>query len=301
MKKRILITGCTGYVGRHLIPLLLESSYEVMTLNRTVSKAEELFDQLDIKHVSISGMQTNIIEFNPQIVIHLATLSTSRSDSEVIEPMLEANLHFGIHLLDILQTCDAFESFINFGSFAEYRLNNSELKDAYLYTATKSAFRHFVDFYCELNHWNFCHIVPYSIYGGMDTSKKIMDYIIESIDSNEPVGMTLGEQTLDFIHVSDVAQFVNLLIKNDTLFNDMPRGISIPLGSGKAYSIKQVAELVEKVSGKTCHIKWGALPYRPLDVMKAQADLSIIQTYLNWHPVVSLEEGIKERIQLFLH
>lgn len=300
MKKRVLITGATGYVGQHLVPLLSSSSYEIMTLNRSVSKANMLFKQSNISHVAIEAMSKEVVRFNPHIVIHLATLSTSSSAKDMIEPLLESNLHFGIQLLDILQACDAFKFFVNLGSFAEYRLNNRELKDAYLYTATKSAFRHFVDFYCEKNSWKYCTVVPYSIYGGQDTSKKIMDFIIESIDAKEPVGMTLGEQSLDFIHVNDVVCFFEKLVRDETLWIQLPQGISLPLGSGTSHTIRQVADIVEKITKKTCQINWGARPYRPLDVMKAKADLSIIQAYMDWKPMVSLTQGLEERIKLFI-
>lgn len=300
MKKRLLITGATGYVGQHLVPLLSNSSYEIMTLNRSATKANKLFRQLNVVNVAIAEMETQVVSFNPHIVIHLATLSTSSSEREMIQPLLEANLHFGIQLLNILESCDAFKFFVNLGSFAEYRYNNAELKDAYLYTATKSAFRHFVDFYSEKNSWKYCTVVPYSIYGGQDTSKKIMDYIIESIDAKEPIGMTMGQQSLDFIHVSDVVRFFEKLILDQANFSTLPQGISLPLGSGTSHTLREVAELVEKLTHKICHINWGARSYRPLDVMKAEADISIIQSYIDWQPRVSLSQGLKERIKLFI-
>ena len=56
--------------------------------------------------------------------------------------------------------------------------------------------------------------IPYSVYGGKMTVKRLMDYIKESMDSENPVDMTPGEQILDFIHVNDVASFFTHVLKN---------------------------------------------------------------------------------------
>ena len=147
---RVLITGATGYFGRHILPQLVQlNDVEVLTINRDVQKAQSLFIYSNCKHCSVEQMELEIRLFGPEVVFHLATLSTSRADESIIEPIVDSNITFGIRLLDVLSRIDTLKLFVNTGSFAEYRFGPKEIKDAYLYTATKSAFRHFVDFYAD--------------------------------------------------------------------------------------------------------------------------------------------------------
>lgn len=43
MCKRILITGSTGFVGKHLIPKLIENEYEILEITRSISKSDDFF------------------------------------------------------------------------------------------------------------------------------------------------------------------------------------------------------------------------------------------------------------------
>lgn len=122
--------------------------------------------------------------------------------------MMRANIEFGVLLLDVLSRCPAMKLFVNTGSFAEFRYGNGDFDAAYLYTASKTAFRSFVDYYSTLSGFKYITAIPYSVYGGKMTVKRLMDYIKESMDAENPIDMTLGEQILDFIHVDDIAGFL---------------------------------------------------------------------------------------------
>jgi CDP-paratose synthetase len=292
--KKILITGATGFVGRHLLRQFADTlnGVEILTVNRSVEKAQTLFPYSQCRHVSIDDCQS-IVDFNPDIVIHLATLSTSRNDAEIIKPMLEANLEFGLRLLSILSACRRMKLFVNVGSFAEYRHGDARQNAAYLYTATKSAFRHFVDYYSSLNNFKYITAVPYTIYGEGDTAKKIMDYIRESLDSPTPVRMTRGEQILDFIHVDDVARFFVKTVENfHTIEKTLASGSEFFLGTGTGVSIRNLAKMIEIAENKTCNIEWGGLPYRPLDVMYAVAPVEKNNKIIDWAAKILLAEGI---------
>ena len=231
---RLLITGATGYFGRHLIPTLLSCypDIEIMTLNRDVDKAASLFQQRQCQHRSTHNLCDSILEFQPEVVFHLATLSTSRCDDDIIKPIIEANVTYGIELLSALSKTNNLKLFVNVGSFAEYRLGVEQIKDAYLYTATKSAFRHFLDFYADSFQFKYLTVVPYTVYGGVDKNKKIIDYIIESINSPVPIKMTKGEQCLDFIHIDDVVNFFVQLLKSFSQLETFSNGANFYLGTG---------------------------------------------------------------------
>ncbi|MDR0754078.1 MAG: NAD(P)-dependent oxidoreductase [Prevotellaceae bacterium] len=293
--RKILITGATGFVGKHLIPQLANTCIEaeILTVNRNVEKAKNMFKNIKCKHI-LSNDYESIMKFNPEIVIHLATLSTSRNNMEIIRPMIEANIIFGVNLLSVLSKCSNLKLFVNTGSFAEYRTGTDKPNAAYLYAATKSAFRSFVDYYSNLAGFKYITAVPYTVYGSNDTAKKIIDYIRESLSTQSPVKMTKGEQILDFIHVSDVANFFVKLIENaQNIIEKMPNGENFYVGTGVGTKIRDLAKLIENAENKKCNIEWGALPYRQMDIMYAIAPIEKNNIIIDWKSKISIEEGIK--------
>lgn len=292
---RIAITGATGYVGRNLLPVLQAAVQEadILVVSRDLDAAKQLFPK--VKHCSVDALEM-VTDFNPEIVLHMATLSTSADKTDIIEPMIEANILFGVKMLDAVKQCDALKLFVNIGSFAEYRLGIEQQKAAYLYTATKSAFRHFVDYYAESYHFRYLTLVLYTVYGGVDLRKKIIDYVFDALDAAEPVKMTAGEQCLDFVHVSDVVSaLVTTVTDCDNLCNNLPQGAELHIGTGKGTTIRAMAEMVAQTTGKQLNVAWGALPYRPLDVMKAIAPVSKQPKAWTWKAKTTLSDGIKEK------
>ena len=291
---KIAITGATGYVGQNFIPELIQTfpEVEIMTVNLSVEEANTLFPFQQCKHISTKELSL-IQEFNPNLVYHLATLSTSRNDEAIIHPMLEANIEFGVKLLHHLSFCNRLQLFVNIGSFAEYNQGPEKISNSYLYSATKSAFRHFVEYYAVLSGFKAIHLVPYSLYGGKDTAKKIIDYIRESFDAELPVKMSKGEQILDFTHIKDVVSFFLLIIKQLDKFLQFQIGEEFHIGTGTGTSIRDLAKMMEQVFAKKCNADWGGLPYRPLDTMYAVAPVEKNLQLFHWKTKISLEEGLE--------
>ena len=62
-----------------------------------------------------------------------------------------------------------------------------EINNAYLYSATKTAFKQLLKYYSDLNHYKYINIIPYTIYGEKDSQKKLIDYVKDSLESQEPI------------------------------------------------------------------------------------------------------------------
>lgn len=292
---RILITGSTGYLGKRVVQLLIEQAadIELLCLCRNISKAKDQLPYSQCRFAEIQETET-ILNFQPDVILHLAAYSTSSHERKDINPLIESNIKYGIWLLDTLRQMPCHNlTFVNTGSFAEYRLGKEEgLRPAYLYTATKAAFRQFLNFYQDLMGFRLITAIPYSVYGGNTTRKQLMDYMLESMEAPEAVKMSPGEQILDFVHADDVAQFfVNCALHP----NDIAEG-EYHLGTGKGTSVRALADLISQLSGKTLNIEWGGLNYRPLDVMRAIAPKDKkLQPF--WQPKIDLQNGIRTLLQ----
>lgn len=292
---KVLLTGITGFVGQNLMPMLQKecSGVTFMTMNLDIKEAEEKYPAspyANFTHVGIDDFKA-VEVFNPEVVIHLATVTTARNDTEIIVPIIRANVEFGVLLLDALTRCPAMKLFVNTGSFAEFRYGNGDFDAAYLYTASKTAFRSFMNYYSTLCGFRYITAIPYSVYGGKMTVKRLMDYIKESMDAEIPVDMTPGEQVLDFIHVDDIAGFFTHVLKNLDKALSVPNGTDFHLGTGRGTSIRELAEIIERKYRKKCNINWGGRLYRERDIMYAVAPIAKNMPLMGWKAKVGISEG----------
>ena len=95
-----------------------------------------------------------------------------------------------------------------------------------------------------------------------------------------------GEESRDFVHVSDVARAVV-----EGLVTDGADGLTLNVGSGKPTSVKQIALLLrERLGGTMSPLVSGQ--YRLGDIRHGYADLTAVRTRLGFVPEVSLEDGL---------
>ena len=237
-----------------------------------------------------TGWKKQVQSFNPEVVLHLASHLTSSDDESQIDKLIDANISFGTHLLDALKGTSV-NVFINTGTFAEYHMRDGERTPAYLYAATKTAFCSIVNYYQAVIGYRVFNIIPYTVYGGIHSAKKLIDYIFESLDVSNAVNMSPGEQVLDFIHIDDVVDFYRTLLSN--LGNFRNNYNEIHIGSGEGITPKKIAALMETITEKKTNINWGGLPYRPNDTMFSVAPKELSGKQMGWKPSLNIQEGIR--------
>lgn len=281
----IIITGATGYVGRNLVSALIEhTNHRLYAITRSHS---DLPSEVVLINDD-SNLEKSILLAKPDLVIHLASYLTSRSEIEDIDSLISSNITFGTKLLNALKRVQ-LQCFINVGSFSEFHFNDGELNPTYLYSATKSAFRSILKYYSELNRFKVLNVIPFSIYGGIDSQKKIMDILFDAVDAEEPLKMSDGFQYLDFIHINDVVDFFVHLSNSFSELNNE----ELYLGTGKPHSLREIAVLIEQITEKKVNAKWGAYPPRERDTNYACAPISKLKEKLNWQPKITIEAGLK--------
>jgi nucleoside-diphosphate-sugar epimerase len=294
---KIIITGANGFVGRHLVPKLLNNDHEVLQVTTNPDRSHALFgdevERFQYGQGRHEELKKQVLSFKPDVCIHLASYLTAADDFQTLHKLLDANITFTCNILDALKE-SSLKAFINTGTFAEYYKGDMRLDPAYLYTATKTASRVFVDYYSKTYHFKQITIAPYTIYGGIDTQKKIIDIIYDSLSSEDPLQLTEGRQMLDFIHVDDVTDFFVLTAEN---FDKVQPGACFHLGTGIGHTLRDLVSLIEKASGKKANIGWGAKDYRPRDVMYAVANTSLQYHLFGWRPKISLGQGIKSYLE----
>ena len=285
---RLLISGASGYIGSHLLKRIDENNYQLgILVRKDIMKVPA---GTLIINTNETNWKTKVFSFNPDVVLHLASYLTSSDDEKQIDKLIEANISFGTHLLDAVKNSNV-KTFINTGTFAEYSTREGKKTPAYLYAATKTAFCSIVNYYQTVIGFRVFNIIPYTVFGGAHSAKKLIDHIYDSLGSSKPIDMSPGEQVLDFIHIDDVVNFyITLLSRIDQYKNNYTE---IHLGSGKGITPKEIAGLMGKVSGKESNINWGGLPYRKNDTMLSIAPHNLSGSQVGWQSSLTLEQGVQ--------
>lgn len=108
---------------------------------------------------------------------------------------------------------------------------------------------------------------------------------------NPPIIYEDGLQARDFISINDVAR-ANLL----ALESDAANFLGINIGTGLPVSILEVAKTIANLYGSKAEPEIRR-KFRKGDVRNCYADITLAKKVLNWHPLVSFEDGMNELIE----
>lgn len=195
------------------------------------------------------------------------------------ENIFQANVADLIHVITKLPR--GFKSFVY--------ISTSSVKLPYqtMYSRTKKASEEILLSMIEKHHLPICIIRPYSITGVGEQKKHLIPKLIESCLGNKLMNF-VPSPVHDFIDVEDAVEAMINLAENQA------KGI-FEIGSGRAYSNKEVLDIVEKVTGKKANINV-VKTLRNYDTSNWVSRNFRARSY-GWLPKKSLEQSITEMVK----
>jgi len=288
-----LVTGATGFIGRHLIARLIRLGWEVHVVVRADSHLPDSaeFSQL-IKHThdgTTEGMISLVGEAKPNVVFHLASLFIAQHMPKDVAPLVLSNVLFGTQLLEAMRFNGVCQ-FVNAGTSWQH-YNNEDYNPACLYAATKQAFEDTVAYYTEATSIKAVTLQLFDTYGPNDPRSKLFHLLSEIAKSKEMLAMSPGEQLIDLVYIDDVIDA--FLCAREVLATFRSGHRVYAVSSGQPLPLREVIAIYEKVLGITLRIDWGKRRYRPREVMIPwNRGLPLA----GWHPKVSLAKGIQRAV-----
>jgi len=305
--KRALVTGATGFIGSHLTRRLVAEGAHVSAFLRATSDRRSLADVLD----SVSVHEVDICDadavsrasarIRPEIVFHLAAIGMSEP---FISPQvaMQVNVHGTLHLLEAAHQLGV-QRFVHSGTAYEYgdaASSNAPSKEGLdpinIYAASKAAAWAFVRMYARTYGLPAVTMRLFAVYGPGQPPKTLVPSAVCAALEGRDFPMTPGEQMRDFVFVSDVVEgYLHAAIATGV------QGASIDLGTGQAWTIREVVTRLFELAGSQARPLVGALPYRPGETMTQVADTRAARELLGWQATTSLEDGLRQTVEWYRH
>ena len=293
-----VVTGGAGFVGSHLVKLLVEEGHKITVIdNLHKGKKENLasvinkikFQKIDIRDCeSMRKVLKNI-----DGVFHQAALTVVQDSFSRPEEYFDVNVRgteniFKLAIENKFKVVYASSSSVYGHKLETPITEDAEKKPINPYGETKLEAEHLVEKYSKLNT-EIIGLRYFNIFGKGQTLEyagvitKFLDRINEG---KVPIIFGRGSQIRDFIHVNDVAR-ANLLAMESNSSN-----LIVNIGTGNAISILDLANMIISTSGlKTNPIFAEALKG---DIEKSHADISQAKKHFNWEPKIELQDWLTE-------
>ena len=303
--QKIVITGGAGFLGQFVQKSLLERGV----------KAENIFVPRRADYDLT--LEKNVVRLyedaKPDVVIHLAAeVGGIGANRDHPGRFCFANLSMGMHLIEHARI-NGIKKYVQTGTvcaypkFAPIPFKEEDLWNGYPeetnapYGVAKKTLFVMLDGYKREYGLDSAVVLPVNLYGPGDnfdlhTSHVIPALIRKCVEARDRGDAFIecwgtGSASREFLYVEDAAEAIVVAAEK------MEEPTPINLGTCSEIKIKDLVELIAKLTGFTGEIKWDASkpdgqPRRCLDTSKAKA-------LMGWQAAVGFEEGLKKTIEWF--
>ena len=293
---KTLVTGGAGFIGSHLVDLLLTEGHEVVLLdNFSTGRPDNLFhveDQIRLIQCDLAFRGEWENEFKDvDWVFHLAALADIVPSIQQPESYFQSNVEGTFNVLQASKV-HGVKRFVYSASSSCYGIpdqyptpETAEIRPHYPYALTKRLGEELV------MHWDQLYELPalslrfFNVYGPRSRTSGTYGAVFGVFLAQKLAGQPYtvvgdGNQTRDFTFVTDVAKALLAAVKSEQT------GKLYNVGSGVTVSVNQ---LVDYLGGEKVHI-----PKRPGEPDITFADITRIQQDLHWKPQIPIEKGVEE-------
>jgi len=294
---RFVVTGGAGFVGSHLVKLLVKEGHDVIVIdNLHTGKKDNLFGVMDkIEFIEKDIRDYDSIEKymkNIDGIFHQAALTIVQDSFTNTEEYHDVNVNGTENIFKISQKNKIKVVFASSSSVYGHQENIPISEDAEKnpinpYGKTKLDDEVLMKKYSALGA-KIIGLRYFNIFGEgqtIDYAGVITKFIDRIKDKKAPIIFGDGKQIRDFIYVEDIVKF-NLLAMNSQESN-----LLVNVGTGESMSILELAEMMIRISGLNIQ----PIFEKPLegDVIKSQADTSILDSVFKWKAESKLEDWLE--------
>lgn len=299
MKEQVLVTGGCGFIGSHLVELLVAQGHKVRVLdNLSTGRIENIKNlnasieliEADINNQALLTKAMDGIDW----VFHLAALADIVPSIQCPEAYYRANVEGTFSILEAARKAK-IKRFVYTASSSCYGIpddyptsENAPSRPQYPYALTKMLGEQMVMHWAQVYGLPALSLRLFNVYGVRSRTSGSYGAVLgvflrQKLANTAFTVVGDGQQTRDFTEVSDVARAFYAAAQSDLV------GEIFNVGSGRHVSVNYLVELLQ---GQHVNI-----PKRPGEPDCTFADITKITEQLNWSPIVSIEDGITKILE----
>ncbi len=292
---KLLLTGATGFIGRHCLPFLVESGYEIHAVSsrsgEQMAFPSVLWHQANL--LDIAQIEPLISQIQPSHLLHLAWyLSPGQHNSGDNLLWVQA----GIELLRCFQRYGG-QRVVMAGSGFEYDWNYGYCSEdvtptvpSTFYGKCKHALQLLFAAFSQEMGLSAAWTRIFFIYGPHENPRRLVSSVISSLLKREPALCSHGNQIRDFLHVHDVASAL-VAVLNSSISGP------INIASGEAVALKAIVhKIADQLDGKDL-VQLGAVPAAANDTPFVVANVNRLLEEVKWQPSYDLDSGLAQTIE----
>jgi len=299
---KIFVTGASGFIGSHLVPLL-DQDHDVYSMKSDL--------------LNFQDVEQEVLAYQPDIIVHLAARTeVEKSFTEQIT-FSQINYVGSVNLIEAASKLTNLKNFVFASTMEVYgwqpisdvvrEIGRPTVLPAFNEdtppnpNAPYAVAKYAVEKYLEYAHRSlmlpFTAIRQTNSYGRQDNDFFVTEQIITQMLQNpNEIHLGYGEPYRNFIFVSDLLDAWIQVINNPQKVND---GKIFTIGPNNPIKISDYADMIAKKLGWQGTIHWNTKPPRPGEIYCLNSDNQLITDVLGWEPQVDLDTGLDKTIEIW--
>ena len=288
MKKKLLITGSSGFIGNLFLKNALKNGYHVVDVLRDKNKKNKDLNQLrkvysksykSIFYKKYKDINKKLKNQKFDSFINFATLYKNSHLNNEIQSFIESNIVFPSIILDTIAV--KVKKIINLGTMMQHVDGKNYIPQNF-YASTKSAFEMICTFFIKKNkHMKFYNLKFYESFSELDKRKKLLPTLYKNFKKNKTTNIITKNLQLNIIHADDLIKSIYLLLKRNI------KSGNYCLKNNKNIKINKLIKSINSKSPNPLRVKF-------LGNKSIKPNKSFLKTLPKWKADISIQKKIEK-------